>query len=244
MSEVGQNLLGRLLGLDAEQSKGKTGKRSSALPPAAATVKAMQGVKISSALKGLNITSNFMWLVLFVGFFLWLFVVYWIRHNEPFANHVLGPGAAHSKTGHDDRRLIENMRDALPFKVSKDTGYVYVPGKPDITARFGRPVNAPAEPQGYTAPASAVASGQVVNHPVFVPPPAQHQLPVQQTHQQFAAPVPQQVPPYAYQQHAAVPYVPPPALTGAPQRTIGYGAAYMVPHQTPDGARVKMIVNR
>jgi hypothetical protein len=236
MSEVDQNLLSQLLGLDAEQKKGKPQGGSTTK---AATIKAMHGVKLASALKGLNITSNFMWLVLFVGFFLWLFVVYWVRHHEPFASHVLGPGAAHSKTGYDDRRLIENMRDALPFKVSQNTGYVYVPGKPDIS-RFGRPVGAPAapEPHGYMPPASAVASGSVVNH-AFVPPP----VPQYQHPQQHPQMHPQQMP-FGCQQHAAVPYVPPPALTGAPQRTIGYGAAYMVPHQTPDGSRIKMIVNR
>lgn len=235
MSEVpGQNLLSQLLGIDPQQNKRQSAQGQSGMPSAAAAVKAMQGVKLSSALKGLNITSNFMWLVLFVGFFLWLFVVYWIRHNEPFANHVLGPGASHSATGHDDRRLMENMRDALPVKISKDTGFVYVPGKPDIST-FGSPVGrtAPAPVATYAshgAQAEAHTAGTVVNAPAIHP---------QMAHsQQFPASS-------AYPHPAAIPYVPPTPLTGAPERIAGYGAAYLVPHKTPEGShRVKMIVNR
>ena len=49
----------------------------------------IKGVKFSDMLQGINITPNFMLAMLFLAFTGWLFVIYWIRHNEPLANQVL-----------------------------------------------------------------------------------------------------------------------------------------------------------
>lgn len=245
MSELpGQNLLSQLLGIDPEQAKGKAQKNAGAprpgpMPSAHATASAMQGVKLSTALKGLNITSNFMWLVLFVGFFLWLFVVYWIRHHEPFANHVLGPAASHSSTGRDDRIMLEGMRNAMPVRISKDTGFVYVPNKPEVTGQFGQPEPQPsamaAPATGYAAP--ALAAPAVVNQPLpqYVPAP-----------QPMLAPLPA---PQPTLQPLGQPYygqsgMPQPMLGAGQTTTMGNGSVYMVPRQTREGRRVQMVVNR
>lgn len=244
MSELpGQNLLSQLLGIDPEQAKGKAQKsagapRSGPMPSAQATANAMQGVKLSTALKGLNITSNFMWLVLFVGFFLWLFVVYWIRHHEPFANHVLGPAASHSSTGRDDRIMLEGMRNALPVRVSKDTGFVYVPNKPEVTGQFGQPEPQPSSiatsAAGYAMPAPAQAAA-VVNQPL-----PQYATPMLSPPPPSLQPLPQ-----SYYAQGGLPQLPPQPMMGAGQTTtMGNGSVYVVPRQTREGRRVQMVVNR
>lgn len=255
MSELpGQNLLSQLLGIDPQQANGKAQKsagtpRPGPMPSAHATASAIQGVKLSTALKGLNITSNFMWLVLFVGFFLWLFVVYWIRHHEPFANHVLGPAASHSSTGRDDRIMLEGMRNAMPVRISKDTGFVYVPNKPEVTGQFGQPatqsasLGAPAN-NGCGVPAPAHAAPVVVNQPPaatqYAPAPVLNPLGAPQTTQPLQQPV---LPPLSqpYYGQGGVPL----AMPGAGQTVpMGTGSVYMVPRQTQGGRRVQMVVNR
>jgi hypothetical protein len=49
-----------------------------------------KSVKLSDVFKGITVTPNFMLAMMFVGFAAWLFVIYWIRHNEPLANQCLG----------------------------------------------------------------------------------------------------------------------------------------------------------
>ncbi len=75
-----------------------------------------RSVKLSDMLQGINITPNFMLAMLFLGFTSWLFVVYWIRHNEPLANQVLGTPTAGAPTSHADRRIVAGAKFALPIR--------------------------------------------------------------------------------------------------------------------------------
>lgn len=108
---------------------------------------AMQGMKLSDFFANIRITPNHLLLFMFLAFTGWLGVIYWIRHNEPLANHLVGSGPAYSPTGYADRALIAGAREALPVKTTSSTGMVYTPGQ--------------ANAVGYVnnlAPHSAVAS--------------------------------------------------------------------------------------
>ena len=67
-----------------------------------------------------------LFLLLFVGMGLWLWVIYWVRHNEPLANQVLGTTNS-SVQAHADRRIVDGIRKAVPIRTSTNTGKVFVP---------------------------------------------------------------------------------------------------------------------
>lgn len=175
---------------------------------------ALQALKLSDALQGINVTPNFLFLVLFVGFTGWLFVVYWIRHHEPLANTVLGTGAAHSATAEADRRLVAGIKRTLPVRVSKDSGDIYVPGA--TTAPFPNEMS-----HSQCSGSAAYAVSPEASMPLPPPP-----LPTP------PGPQPQPTPLGVYGYAAPQPYAAPPQ------------DAYLVPIQASAGTRVKMIVNR
>jgi hypothetical protein len=87
----------------------------------------LQALNMTNLLQGIKITPNFLFLLLFAGLVGWLFIIYWIRHNEPFANSVLGTHYAPAPTAHVDRQLVAGTKEALPFRTSQTTGDIYVP---------------------------------------------------------------------------------------------------------------------
>jgi len=133
---------------------------------------ALRGLKLSDALQGINVTPNTLFLILFLGMGLWLYVVYWVRHHEPLANRVLGTGAAQSATAQADRRLVGRMRNALPFHTGPTTGALYVPNSPDALAAgtAAPPYGAPAAPPAPANPLPGAASaGMPASGPVSLP---------------------------------------------------------------------------
>lgn len=113
---IRHKLLSHLLGLEEEEAKEQKKWKPS-----------LQGLKLSDALSGITFSQNFMWFVLFAGFFLWLFVIYWVRHNEPLANQVIGEPRDHAPTAPADRELVAGIKRVLPVHTSDKTGDFYVP---------------------------------------------------------------------------------------------------------------------
>ncbi len=138
-----KGLIARLLGLDrdagalgggeAGSEAGSHGGGDRGAPPSQSVMysSVLAGISLSEAFKGIRVTPNFLYLCLFSGFTLWLFVVYWIRHNEPLANQVLGTHAT-SRTTVDDRRLLNSVKDAMPFRTSSTFGDIYTPNVPHV----------------------------------------------------------------------------------------------------------------
>lgn len=141
-----KSLIARLLGLDkdagalgageaggeaAAQTAGDSGQTPS---QSVMYSNALAGISLSEAFKGIRVTPNFLYLCLFSGFTFWLFVVYWIRHNEPLANQVLGTGPMHTRSVVDDRRLLNSVKDAMPFRTSSSFGDIYTPNTPHVPA--------------------------------------------------------------------------------------------------------------
>ncbi len=125
-SEQGKKFISHLLGLESEQIRGS--KSSSGLA---------SGIKFSDFFQGIKITPNFMFFLLFFGFFCWLFVIYWVRHNEPLANQVLGSPRAHSHKIAADRKLVAGVKNAFPVQTSSKTGEIYVPGVEPVPSTPG-----------------------------------------------------------------------------------------------------------
>ena len=118
---------------------------------------ALQGMKLTHAFEGINISIN-VWFFFFYAFCIfWLFVVYWLRHHEPLANAVLGKGAAKYETAAADRRIIDNCRDATPIRTSQ-TQACYAP----MPAEFH-------DPSAKEAIAAAAFNPNTANQPYFAP---------------------------------------------------------------------------
>jgi len=149
---------------------------------------ALQAIKPSTFFQGITVTANFWMAMMFLGFISWLFVVYWIRHHEPFSNAVLGTGAAQSATASYDRKIMAQMNEACPFRTSRDGGMTYAP-----------------EPLTFAQSASATTASTAATPPSSVyPQPAQ----LSPTAGSLAAPVmPQMVaaPVPAYLQQQTMP---------------------------------------
>lgn len=128
----GRNFLSSLLGVDQDLQPPQAVSSASSLPKRknmqpSGWSGALSSMKLSDAVSGINITPNFLFLLLFVGLTLWLYVVYWIRHNEPLANSVIGTGAAVSATAAADRRIVAGIKKTFPVRTSADSGDIYVP---------------------------------------------------------------------------------------------------------------------
>ena len=178
---------------------------------------ALQALKPSTFFQGINITANFWLAVMFLGFIAWLFVVYWIRHHEPFSNAVLGTGAAQSATANYDRRMMAEIREAIPINNSARGETIYVPD-PGSFAQL---------PPG-TADATAVQ------------PPAMYTADSAMSTSSMPQAAMMPIPTTTMPQMSA-----PPAIYGSPPAMIG-GAVPMVnvPVYAQSGTKIRTLVTR
>lgn len=191
---------------------------------------ALQALNLSNWLQGIAVTPNFLFLLLFGFLIFWLFVVYWIRHNEPLANQVLGStGACQSRQAFADRHLLGGIKEAFPVKTTSTTGEVYVPNQPPLHqhAQFGMPEH------HYGAGASAAAQAAENPFVFHLTPPAAQPYPA--AHPIY--PAGEQYPTHQYPVYDQPTYHPN-AARELPTH------AYMVPVYEANSTRVKMIVNR
>jgi len=162
--------MSHLLGLDHEPSSNPKGQ-------GAAKAQA-RTIKFSDLFQGIKLTPNFMFFLLFLSFFLWLFVIYWVRHHEPLADQVLGSPKADPRASQTDRRLVEGMKAAVPVQTSPNSGQVYVPNSPPPVAD-----NAPlmqnsgqqasyGSPMVVSVPGSTMSPGTYANNQALIVQPA------------------------------------------------------------------------
>lgn len=248
----GQNLLSQLLGLNQDTAQGSHGggqgkfqanqsvqghNRTTRPSPGGGWNSALQNLKLSDAFQGINVTPNFLFLLLFVGLTAWLAVVYYIRHNEPLANSVLGTPAAGSATAAADRQLVAGLKKTLPVRTSPTSGEFYVPiphqGRILHSGQFGYPSNHYTQSGLHSSSAAmAISPNSALPLPSPPLPPA-------------PSPHPQPTPLDGYSGYHSAPqhpYLAPHNNTYIPPDTSRH--AYMVPVHAAAGTRVKMIVNR
>lgn len=128
----GQGIIAHILGLDQNAQvnhSAQAGHSSAGHVPAQTPFwsSALQGVKIGNVFQGINITPNFLLLLLFSWMVAWLGVIYWIRHHEPLANQVLGSSGAYAPTAVSDRSMLHGLKEVFPVKTSSSTGHIYTP---------------------------------------------------------------------------------------------------------------------
>lgn len=173
-SNIKGKFLSHLFGLDSKH------------PTSGKWVPSFSGVKISDLLQGITLTPNVLFLLLFLGFFAWLFVIYWVRHNEPLANQVIGSPKGYAPTAAADRHLVAGIKKTLPVRTSSATGDFYVPhndshltGAHVLGGAQSPAGQAPVHPI-YGAPAGYMAtptSGGVQSLPMHLPAVARPHLP-------------------------------------------------------------------
>ncbi len=220
--------ISHLLGLDHEH----TGPGPAPSAGSAREQQAVQGVKLKDMFHGIKFTTNFMFFLLFFGFFCWLFVIYWVRHNEPLADSVLGTPKVNARSADADRRLVNGTRNAFPMQTSASSGTVYVPGS--TSTQQVSPSNVPApQQQAAFAPGYQVAPAPQV--------PITTQQGAGQYGNAFGAPGQYQA--GASDQMGTLPPTLVPNANPSTQVPIGQGN-YLVGVQTNSGTRVKTVVSR
>ncbi len=233
------NILSHLLGLDhdchdAGHADGGHGDHGDHAPEGQAPQQtviwnsALQSMKLSNLFAGIHISPNVLFFLMFSAFVGWLFVLYWIRHNEPFANQVLGSNA-YSPTAAADRRMIAGVRSAMPFRTTATGGYIYTPNTtvpgyhPETFAPNNMTQSAPSHfGSAQNGAAQQNWSGQSVQP------------------QGWTGGIQQAAPPYqmdapSMMQTRQHHYIPHPGLSTH---------TYNVPVMSSDGAKVRTVVNR
>ncbi len=219
--------ISHLLGLDHEAPAEAGGIHVNGVDNNGQAVK--HRIQLKDMLHGIKFTPNFMFFLLFFGFFLWLFVIYWVRHNEPLADSVLGTPKGNQRKAAADRRLVAGIKNAFPVQTSATTGEIYVPNTP-VPTQIAEPrmqqqvPMQPVQPQqlNYQNQYQANAS------PLIVPAP-------QQSSSSYGNPYGTSI---GDGQNMQIPGVN--AMTAVP---VGQGN-YMVGVPSNSGTRVKTIVNR
>jgi hypothetical protein len=154
--QPGQNhgFLSHLLGTDHEQHghhahSGHHHHHEGGTPPNSGQPgwsSALQGLKLTDALQGINVTPNTLLLMMFLGFFGWLYVVYFIRHHDPI-NVTNTNGSALSATAHQDRNIVGRIKNAYPLRTSNGMGNIYTPSVTEPSFN-GIPADAPVPAAG------------------------------------------------------------------------------------------------
>jgi hypothetical protein len=78
----------------------------------------MENISWSTLFQGIKVNTGVRFIVVFLTFVSWLYVVYWVRHHEPFVNQAMGVSAPHSATTAADRSIIARVINVFPFHSS------------------------------------------------------------------------------------------------------------------------------
>lgn len=221
----GGKFISHLLGLDHDESAQGTKIGTSAKPSP------LKGMKPSELLQGVKFTPNALFFLLFFGFFMWLFVIYWVRHHEPLANQVLGTPKGDANKAAVDRRLVAGIKNAFPVQTSPSTGEVYVPGVVVDPSQMASPALS-SLPQ-----APSINSAQYQQGTVLVPGAS---FGTSSTGMPASSIVPQA----QVLQSQTAPQAVAPVQAGAAVMPAAAQGSYIVGEQTAAGTRVRTIVSR
>ncbi|HEY9715701.1 MAG TPA: hypothetical protein V6C72_19660 [Chroococcales cyanobacterium] len=168
----GQSFISHLLGLDQpQQGHAQHVQQGQAPSQTAIWNMAWGSLKPANLLHGITISANVWWLILFLGYISWLFVLYWIRHHDPFTDATIGTRAPQTATSSYDRRVIDHCRGATPVKTSQSGGLgsVFVP----IPRNAGQAM--PAN-QAFGQPGAATGNGAATGSDFNAPMPQTAQV--------------------------------------------------------------------
>jgi hypothetical protein len=116
-------------------------------------VAAFKYMKLSQFLQGIELSVNFQFFLLFVGFTIWLFVVYTIRQQDSLEGQMLNTylHKGLSLSQNVDRQLVSHMRGAIPLQTTSNAGSLFFPS----SAPKNNTLPAPAQQTTLSSPASA-----------------------------------------------------------------------------------------
>lgn len=116
---VGDGFISHLFGLDqGNRSHGSpigNGLRSQALIWASA----LESLNWSTLTRGINFNANFAFLMLFISFFLWLFLIHFIKHHEDLADKMIGTVPL-DMSAYTDRDIVDKVKLAIPIRLQSD----------------------------------------------------------------------------------------------------------------------------
>jgi hypothetical protein len=158
--------LAQLLGIDQDSEHAAHGHHGEAPQQTGIWNSALKGLNLKNLTSGIVITPNFLFILLFGAFTAWLGVIYWIRHNEPFANQVLGSGSAYAPTASYDRHLINGVREAMPVHTTGNMGLIYTPMPGQGQTQGLAQTQMPAAPMQQQMPPMAQGAGYMLNGPM------------------------------------------------------------------------------
>ncbi|MDZ4834243.1 MAG: hypothetical protein SGJ27_10740 [Candidatus Melainabacteria bacterium] len=197
--------------------------------------------KFMDIFKGWKMTVNGITALFFIGYALWLVVLYFIRHNEPLANQVIGTPNAGAPTSDYDRILVGGAKFALPIQATGTHGF-YTPGAKQYAhaqaqahAKANAPVNhtmpAMGDPASFSAqsemafsnghaPQTMVGSGSAAYgyKPIATPGGSNHSKTIHYGRERVIIHHPEPLPGERPEDHAkhAADYVPPNMVQHAP----------------------------
>jgi len=119
---------------------------------------ALKHMKFSKAFDGIQLTNNTGMLCMFLFFLTWLFVVYTIRHHDPFAKQIIvKTGKVLSLHRQLDDRVVSGVKTALPVRMTQESGTIFVPGANttvSVSEQQGLQVNDTSPPSSSGLPAA------------------------------------------------------------------------------------------
>ena len=245
MSEFSGGAGGEAGGFDSGLMDGGDGAQSMGGPSHSASWNnGIRGVKFSDMVQGINVTPNFMLAMLFLGFTAWLFVIYWIRHNEPLANKVLGTPQASAPTAFQDRMIVNGAKHALPIRTSDRTGNFYTPGKKEREELDRQRAIAR---QGFSYPSAQPSYDQhVIN---YAAPGASHAKVLKNDREHVVVPHPEPMVMAPQMHHHELRSLPNnhymhPESAGVANPYYNKSSHYHLPITSGDGVKLKTVVNR
>ena len=137
----------------------------------------LQNISWSTLFEGLKINSGVRFVVVFTAFISWLYVIYWIRHHEPFSNQVIGVSAPRTSTSDADRSILGRITKVFPFQtpaIANSSFYAPTPGGAEpipqsnfvlggYNKNFGEAIRGRAQTATYAGP------GQALSAPLIAP---------------------------------------------------------------------------
>ncbi len=126
--------------------------------------------------EGLKINTGMRFAILFIAFAGWLYIIYWIRHHEPFANQAIGVQTSLAPTANEDKRMVAAIKNAFPWRTSANMGNLFVPSpqgaqlleesSPNNANRNNQTTNSDS---GLLENRFSVGPGQAISAPIVYP---------------------------------------------------------------------------
>ncbi|MBX3073611.1 hypothetical protein KF913_06785 [Candidatus Obscuribacterales bacterium] len=220
---------------------------------------------------GFKPTINGIVAMFFIGYALWLVVIYMIRHNEPLANQVLGTPTAGAPTAHADRIIVGGAKYALPINATGNQGF-YTPDKKhhDIAPSLSPPqasLPTMGDPSSFSSQSQQALTSNngaqgLPSSDGMAAAAYGHSRVVHEGRERYIIhhpePLPGETP--QHEQYLAAPQaVTPQSTFGAPAQAGGFAhhqlganayapspttSRYNMPVQTQDGLKLRTVVNR